>query len=228
MRNHDSGLTPRRLEALQALRRLTASAGDAVHYSLVAAGMRISDWTAYVLLRDLEGMGLVTRRTAALTNSPQGGRSRILFLPSALAAGPSPDEVQRQLRAAFERFAAIGDEATAASAYLAEAGADIGFQLGFWLSRLDAAGRYAGTAARAVLEGGSMPIAKLQAVAAMGLGSALGRLGSSRLGAGLAAAGTRFNAVLDEAARASDQSLAALVDAARNLTTEPHSEGAPT
>jgi hypothetical protein len=41
----------------------------------------------------------------------------------------------------------------------------------------------------------------------------------------LSAAGSRFNVVLEEAARASDQLLPALVDAARNLHTK-NTEGA--
>jgi hypothetical protein len=196
----ESRLTARRLEALDALQRLTAQAGEAVHYSLVATRMRISTWTAYGLLRELESLGLVTRRSAPPTHSASGGRSR--------------------LRAAFNHFAQIGDEAAAARAFLADATTDMGYQLGFWLSRLEAAGRHAGVAGRAVLESGSLPLAKLQSIGAMGLGSALARLGGSRLASSLAAAGTHFNILLEDAARASDQSLAALVDAARNLRQE--------
>jgi hypothetical protein len=216
----ESGLTARRLEALDHLQRLTAQAGDAVHYSLVAARMRISAWTAYGLLRELESLGLVTRRSAPLEHSPAGGRSRVVFLPSASPPSPSPTALEMQLRAAFERFAPIGDEADAASAFLDSATSDLGYQLGFWLSRLEAAGRHAGVAGRAVLESGSLPLAKLQSISSMGLGSALARLGGSRLASSLAAAGTRFNVLLEEAARASDQSLAVLVDAARNLSPE--------
>ncbi len=220
MGKFESRLTARRLEALDALQRLTAQAGEAVHYSLVAARMRISTWTAYGLLRELEALGLVTRRSAPPTHSPAGGRSRIMFLPNAAAAVPSTDALEAQLKAAFNRFAPIGDEAAAARAFLADATSDLGYQLGFWLSRLEAASRHAGVAGRAVLESGSLPVAKLQSIGAMGLGSALARLSGSRLAAGLAAAGTSFNVLLEEAARASDDSLAALVDAARNLGLE--------
>ena len=208
------------MEARCALQRLTAQAGEAVHYSLVAARMRISTWTAYGLLRELEALGLVTRRSAPPTGSSAGGRSRIMFLPSAVAAVTSADTLDAQLTAAFNRFAAIGDEAAAAREFLADATSDIGYQLGFWLSRLEAAGRHAGVAGRAVLESGSLPVAKLQSIGAMGLGSALARLSGSRLASGLAAAGTHFNVLLEDAARASDESLAALVDAARNLGLE--------
>ncbi len=218
-------LTARRLEALDALQRLTAQAGEAVHYSLVAARMRISTWTAYGLLRELETLGLVTRRSAPAQSNAAGGRSRIMFLPSALPPAPSLAALESQLRAAFDRFAPIKDEAAAATAFLADATSDIGYQLGFWLSRLEAAGRNAAVAARAILESGSLPLAKLQSIGAMGLGTALARLGSSRPASSLTAAETRFNVLLEEAARAPDQrsradalpSLAALVDAARNL-----------
>jgi hypothetical protein len=213
----ESRLTARRLEALEVLQRLTAQAGEAVHYSLVAARMRISTWTAYGLLRELENLGLVTRRSGPREHRTAGGRNRIMFLPSAASAAPSPDALDSQLRAAFNRFVPIVDEAAAARLFLADATSDMGYQLGFWLSRLEAAGRHAGVAGRAVLESGSLPLAKLQSIGAMGLGSALARLGSSRLASGLSGAGTQFNLLLEEAARASDQSLAALVDAARNL-----------
>jgi len=179
--------------------------------------MKISTWTAYGLLRELENLGLVVRRAAPPVPKSLGGRSRVLFLPLATPAAPSSEVLTRQLHAAFDRFAPIADETAAAREFLADATADLGYQLGFWLSRLEAAGRHAGVAGRAVLESGSMPLAKLQTVGAMGLGSALARLGGSRLASSLSAAGSQFNLVLEEAARASDQSLAALVDAARNL-----------
>ncbi len=213
----ESKLTARRLETLEALQRLTAQAGEAVHYSVVAARMRISTWTAYGLLRELEKLGLVTRRAAPPVPNSVGGRSRVLFLPLATPAAPSSDLLARQVRAAFDRFAPIVDEGAAAREFLADATADLGYQLGFWLSRLEAAGRHAGIAGKAVLESGSMPLAKLQTIGAMGLGSALARLGDSMRASSLSAARSQFNVFLEEAARAHDESLAALVDAARNL-----------
>ena len=227
MGKFDAKLTARRLETLEALQRLTNQAGEAVHYSLVAARMRISTWTAYGLLRELENLGLVARRSAPPPPRSPGGRSRVLFIPLATPAAPSSDMFVGQLGAAFERFAAIGDEAAAAHAFLAGATADVGYQLGFWLSRLEAAGKHAGIAGRAVLESGSLPLAKLQTISAMGLGSALARLGDSMRASSLSAAGSQFNLVLEEAARASDQLLPALVDAARNLHAQA-TEGAPT
>src|SRR3982074_1902328 len=116
-------LTPRRLETLPPLRRLTGEAGTAVHYSLVAARMRISAWTAYDLLLELEKLGLVVRRYVQDGAPPPGGRSRFLFAPSAEEA-TSGGGFAASLAVAFERFSAIRDEAAATRAYLARSGRD--------------------------------------------------------------------------------------------------------
>ncbi len=219
-------LTPRRRETLDVLQRLSQQAGAAVHYSLVATRMRISAWTAYGLLRELEAMGLVVRRYA-LGGNAAGGRSRILFEPSAPAEVPGGDD--GPLRSAFERFAAIPDDAAAVRAYLSESLAvgladtrnDLAWHLGFWLGRLEAAGRNAREAALNVLEGGGRPAAKMQAVAALGLGSTLARLEPARLAGRLTAAANRFSILLEEAGRASDTHLTQLVDSARRLERGP-------
>jgi len=215
-------LTPRRRETLDVLQRLSQQAGAAVHYSLVATGMKISAWTAYGLLRELEAMGLVVRRYA-LGGNAAGGRSRILFEPSAPAEVPGGDD--GPLRSAFERFAAIPDDAAAVRAYLSEglagAGNDLAWHLGFWLGRLEAAGRNAREAALSVLEGGGRPAAKMQAVTALGLGSTLARLQPARLAGRLTAAANRFSMLLEEAGRASDAHLTQLVDSARRLERAP-------
>jgi hypothetical protein len=134
-------LTPRRRETLEILQRLTEQAGEAVHYSLVGARMRISAWTAYGLLRELENMGLVVRRYALEPGKRLGGRSRILFEPAAHRRSLDGEPRASVFVESYNRFRAIPDEAMAATAYLAEAGSDIGFHLGFWLGRLEAAGR---------------------------------------------------------------------------------------
>lgn len=118
-------LSPRRRQTLDELRRLSEQAGGAVHYTLVAARLRVSAWTAYGLLRELERAGLVLRSYAREPRSC-GGRSRILFLPA--DGDPLRDAVQR-LRAIAEESAAalarLGDrqlatQLTAASVELAE------------------------------------------------------------------------------------------------------------
>ena len=197
------------------LQRLSAQAGGAVHYSLVAARMKISAWTAYSLLRELERMGLVGRRYARAAG---GGRSQALFLPVSGLVAVAPDAA---LEAAFRRFAAIADETAAARDYLAAAGGDLAYHLGFWLGRVQAAGRQANDAARTLLEGGGRPAAKIQAVAALGLGTAIARLEGSRLAARLTRASSRFNALIDDATHTSETTLAALVDAARTLEATP-------
>ena len=206
-------LTPRRTEALATLRRLAAEAGGAVHYSLVAAGMRISAWTAYDLLLELEKLGLVARRYAPAPG--QAGRSRILFMP---AAAPPASGDETALAAAFERFAAIPDEAAAARAYLSASSTDLAYHLGYWLARLVATGRETADAARGVLEGGGAPLQKAQTVVAMGLGAALARLGRARrLASRVTAASAMLSARLDDAARTATADLADLVDASRRL-----------
>ena len=89
--------------------------------------------------------------------------------------------------------------------------------MGYWLSRLRAAGRQGGEAARMVLEGGTAPLAKAQTVAAMGLGSALARLGRSRLASRITAAAASFSALLEEASRSSENQVLELVEASRKV-----------
>ena len=209
-------LTPRRLEALEVLSRLTEEAGSHVHYSLVGARMRISAWTAYDLLRELEKLGLVARRYVQGEAPAVKGRSRILFAPVTLHVTDEAADSPSGLGSAYLRFAAM-DEAAAARAYLADAGREVGVEMGYWLSRLGAAGRQGSDAARSVLEGGRAPLAKAQALASMGLGSALARLGTSRLAGRVTAAATAFSARLEEVARGSEQALLDLVEASRRL-----------
>lgn len=218
-----TGLTPRRRETLETLRRLVEEAGGPVHYSVVAGVMGISAWTAYGLLRELERAALVVRSYALDAGGPRlGGRSRILFgIAQPVPAPVFASDLLGRLRPAFERFAAIADEGAAARAYLAEAGSDLGFHLGYWLARLEAAGLNAQVAARTVLEGSARPGAKIQTVAAMGLGAALARLEKARLATRITAAAGAFSALLDEAQRASESSLGALVEAARALPSPP-------
>jgi hypothetical protein len=216
-------LTPRRGENLAVLRRLAGERGGAVHYSEVAAAMGISAWTAYGLLRELERAGLAARSYATGTDVPQGarrgGRSRILFAPSGIVLVPV--ELAERLRRAVERFSAVADEGVAARMYLAEAlqgaGGDVGLHLGYWMARLEAAGRNVSDAVVEVLDSGAVPAAKIQTLAGMGLGLVLGQLNRTRLGDRLVPAVTRLSTLLEEAQRGSDSALAALVEAARGL-----------
>lgn len=210
-----SSLTHRRRTALDALRELAAAAGGPVHYPEVGAHMGISAWTAYGLLRDLESLGLAVRSYALTPGHGSGGRSRILFAPAAPAALAEP-ESENLLRTAFERFRGMAD-AAAVRVYVADARDDLAYHLGFWMARLDSAGRSAQDAGRALLEGGALPATKLQAVAALGLGSTLARLEPERLARRLTAAAGRLTVLLDGAGRVPDARLASLVDAARRL-----------
>lgn len=195
-----------------------------MHYSEVAGAMGISAWTAYGLLRQLEAAGLAARSYAVTALPPtgsvkRGGRSRILFTP--LGGMPAAAELSERLRHAVERFSAIADESVAARLYLAEAlhasGGDLALHLGYWMARLESTGRNASDAVRGVLESGAVPAAKIQTLAAMGLGSALGRLDRTRLADHVVTAVTRLSSLLEDAQRNSDSALAALVDAARGV-----------
>jgi DNA-binding Lrp family transcriptional regulator len=212
-------LTPRRGDTLAALRRLVAERGAGVHYSEVAGTMGISAWTAYALLRELERAGLVKRSYAVPSGVRLGGRSRILFSPTVTTVPVA--ELAEALARAVERFGEIADAATAARAYLAEglsdANGDLAFHLGFWMARLEAAGRSATDAMRGVLESGAVPGAKIQTLAGMGLGTELGRLGRTRLADRVVGAVTRLSGRVEEAQRGSDAALGALVEAARAI-----------
>ena len=225
-------LTPRRGDTLAALRRLVAERGAGVHYSEVAGDMGISAWTAYALLRELERAGLVRRTYAVPSGVRMGGRSRILFSPTVTSVPAA--ELAEALGRAVERFAAIADAATAARAYLAEsfseANEDLAFHLGFWMARLEAAGRGATEAMRGVLESGAVPAAKIQTLAGMGLGAEVGRLGRTRLADRVVGAVTRLSSRIEETQRSSDAALGALVEAARAILAShgQHSRGAVT
>jgi DNA-binding CsgD family transcriptional regulator len=212
-------LTPRRGDALAALRQLSAGRESGVHYSEVAGAMGISAWTAYALLRELERAGLVRRTYAVHTGVRTGGRSRILFSPT--AASVPVAELAEALRRAVERFGGIADAATAARAYLSEslqgANEDLAVHLGYWISRLEAAGRSATDAMHGVLESGAVPAAKIQTLAGMGLGTELGLLGRTRLAVRVVGSVTNLSARVEEAQRGSDAALGALVEAARSI-----------
>src|SRR5437588_84338 len=145
-----------------------------------------------------------------------GGRSRILFSPTVTSVPAA--ELAEALGRAVERFAAMADAATAARAYLAEsfseANEDLAFHLGFWMARLEAAGRSATEAMWGVLESGAVPAAKIQTLAGMGLGAELGRLGRTRLADRVVGAVTGLSARIEETQRSSDAALGALVEAA--------------
>lgn len=211
-------LTGRRRMALEALRRLGGASAVPVHYPAVAADLGVSAWTAYGLLRDLEAMGLAERHYE-IPGGVAAGRSRILFAAS--PAAPAEMLSEAILRAAYERFSAIGDEAAAARAYLQEARGELAWHVGYWLGRLEAAGRQARDAGLSVLDGAGQPATKVQALAALGLGNALARLGTPRLASGLTSAAARVADLIEDAGRASDAGMASLVDAARRVQLQP-------
>jgi hypothetical protein len=130
-------LTRRRRECLAALHDAVVAAGSPVHYSVVAERLDISPWTAYDLLRALEGEGLVG---ASYAHRPgvAVGRTQVAFSPTdqgraALGArtAAAPAE-ERALRRYTERVAALGQAALRSSR-----GLDVAGQLGFWLGQAE-------------------------------------------------------------------------------------------
>ncbi|HHY33390.1 MAG TPA: hypothetical protein GX515_10355 [Firmicutes bacterium] len=76
------GLTERKREFLEALRRLYQEQGHAVHYEDVARAVGVSKWTAYDMLRELAADGLVGVEYVLNRNVRMPGRSMIMFRPN--------------------------------------------------------------------------------------------------------------------------------------------------
>ncbi|ACX52641.1 putative transcriptional regulator [Ammonifex degensii KC4] len=72
-------LTRRRLEFLRALKKIQQEEGKPVHYTLVAREMRVSKWTAYDLLRELEEEGYLEAVFEELREEKTRGRKQLLY-----------------------------------------------------------------------------------------------------------------------------------------------------
>jgi len=130
-----SGLTARRRECLAALAAEVSAAGGPVHYSVVARPLRISPWTAYDLLRELERDGLA----AASYGHREGvavGRTQVAFAPTdagraVLGEAAVPAE-ERALRRGVERLASLGQAAVRSSRSV-----DLTGHLAFWIHQAE-------------------------------------------------------------------------------------------
>lgn len=74
-------LTNRRVEFLKTLTELYDSKGEGVHYTDVAKAMKISKWTAYDILKELE-KGDFVKTEYYLGEEKSQGRSTLRFLPT--------------------------------------------------------------------------------------------------------------------------------------------------
>jgi len=74
-------ITKRRLDFLKTLINLSKESGLPVHYTDVADNMKISKWTAYDILKELEKEGYVETKYLLNTEKTQG-RSMLMFLPT--------------------------------------------------------------------------------------------------------------------------------------------------
>ncbi len=74
-------LTNRRVEFLETLTKLYDAKGEPVHYTDVARAMKISKWTAYDILKELE-KGDFVKTEYYLGEEKSQGRSTLRFLPT--------------------------------------------------------------------------------------------------------------------------------------------------
>ncbi|MGB9661754.1 MAG: hypothetical protein ACPL5F_07005 [Moorellaceae bacterium] len=75
-------LTQRRLQFLDKIKKLYQETEAPVHYAKVAETLRVSKWTAYDLLRELEREGFLQREYVVNSVERLPGRSMIMFVPT--------------------------------------------------------------------------------------------------------------------------------------------------
>jgi predicted transcriptional regulator len=95
-------LTQRKREFLQAVESLYRKTGEAVHYEEVAAELNVSKWTAYDMIKDLVGVGLLKTQYQRL---PSAGRSRMTVVPVSMG-----HEWQQTLRGILEIMQDLKDK----------------------------------------------------------------------------------------------------------------------
>ncbi|MCG0277440.1 MAG: Lrp/AsnC family transcriptional regulator [Thermanaeromonas sp.] len=78
-------LTKRRLQFLNKIKALYEESAAPVHYATVAEKLKVSKWTAYDLLRELEKDGFLKREYVVNATEKLPGRSMIMFVPTAKA-----------------------------------------------------------------------------------------------------------------------------------------------
>ncbi|CAM3626087.1 Lrp/AsnC family transcriptional regulator [Cohnella lubricantis] len=76
-------LTKRRKQFLRQLVDLYRATKLPIHYETLASALGVSKWTAYDMLKAIERMGLLIRSYGP--NRGEGGRSQVLFTPTAQA-----------------------------------------------------------------------------------------------------------------------------------------------
>lgn len=75
-------LTQRRLQFLNKIKKLYQETSAPVHYVTVAETLKVSKWTAYDLLRELEKEGFLQREYVVNSLEKLPGRSMIMFIPT--------------------------------------------------------------------------------------------------------------------------------------------------
>lgn len=85
-------LTKRRRQFLRKLVDLYHATKLPIHYEELASALDVSKWTAYDMLKAIEKMGLLTRCYGS--NRGEGGRSQVLFVPTAHAEELCKEEAE--------------------------------------------------------------------------------------------------------------------------------------
>lgn len=75
-------LTQRRMQFLNKIKKLYQETAAPVHYVTVAETLKVSKWTAYDLLRELEKEGFLEREYVVNSLEKLPGRSMIMFIPT--------------------------------------------------------------------------------------------------------------------------------------------------
>lgn len=86
-------ITRRRLEFLNRIKKLYQETLAPVHYATVAENLRVSKWTAYDLLRELEKEGFLEREYVVGSGEKLRGRSMIMFVPTEKAYKVTEGEI---------------------------------------------------------------------------------------------------------------------------------------
>ena len=207
-------LTPRQRQFYQTLLGLYRRHGRSVHYSAVARALGVSPFSAYDMLKLLEGKGVVASEYVLEAGAPGPGRSAIMFLPRGQPTAAEEAEWSRLLDRLREvRDTNIRDVLSEMLARLSEYASPLTFCAGAIATllvnlRANAQAfsqREQLRALRALLTNGDLGLGTL---AGLSVGASLSRLRDSPLPEPLLAAVRRFQSSLATLSAESRQRLA--------------------
>jgi len=101
-------LTRRRKEFLNKIVNLFQQTGIPVHYATVGEALKVSKWTAYDILRELEKQGFLRAEYSVGREVKNPGRSMVMFLPTADALRLCSSEAGKTLP--LEEWSAVKEK----------------------------------------------------------------------------------------------------------------------